>query len=135
MTIFLTQNRVCFLSGNSLKNNIISLLSITDETRSCNLSMRSQVQGSPFKVIFLSVPRTQTGLLLTLFICPQVLDETTNDSALCQSPIAKQKCVRPVCRNSSTGRHDHTCLETQLSLCVVDPTQRRDRSGLRPNTV
>ena len=44
--------------------------------------MRSQVQGSPlpdgwqagFRVIFLSVRRTQTGLLLTLLICWQVLD-------------------------------------------------------------
>ena len=36
--------------------------------------MRSQVQGSPFRVIFLSVRRTQTGLLLGLLICRQVLD-------------------------------------------------------------
>ena len=39
-----------------------------------NFCMRSQVQGSPFRVIFLSVRRTQTALLLTLLICQQVLD-------------------------------------------------------------
>jgi len=36
--------------------------------------MRSQVQGSPFGVIFLSVRRPQIGLLLTLVICLQLLD-------------------------------------------------------------
>jgi len=44
--------------------------------------MRSQIQGSPlpdgwqagFRVIFLFVHRTQTGLLSSLLICRQVLD-------------------------------------------------------------
>ena len=36
--------------------------------------MRSQVQGSPFGVIFLSVRRPQIGLLLALVICLQLLD-------------------------------------------------------------